>query len=55
MLRGVRAAFGGERQRLKKEEAARAERELLEALEAEAVDVRQKDSSEAKKKAKKKN
>ena len=35
MLRGVRTAFGEEQQRLKRQEAERAEQELLEALEAE--------------------
>ena len=50
MLRGVRTAFGEEQQKLKKEEAERAEQELLEALEAE--DSKQKD--EGKKRGKKK-
>lgn len=50
MLRGVRTAFGEEQQKLKKEEAERAEQELLEALEAE--DSKLKD--EGKKRAKKK-
>ncbi len=50
MLRGVRSAFGEEQQKLKKEEAERAEQELLEALEAEDSKLR----DESKKRAKKK-
>uniref|UniRef100_A0A7S3AJX4 USP domain-containing protein n=1 Tax=Haptolina ericina TaxID=156174 RepID=A0A7S3AJX4_9EUKA len=51
MLRSVRAAFGEEQQKLKREEAERAEQELLESLEAEDS---KRDGNETKKKAKKK-
>jgi hypothetical protein len=50
MLRGVRTAFGEEQQRLKRQEAERAEQELLEALEAEDSKLR----DESKKRGKKK-
>ena len=51
MLRGVRTAFGEEQQKLKREEAERAEQELLEALEAE--DSKLKDDSKKRGKKKK--